>query len=137
MPAQQEQAAPPPGYLVVASLGELTTAELAGRRAGLLHALGFTPAGGADGALAAALALAAVIAEQDQRARAYAAHESTPYRCTCGYQCLGLEALDSHLDESPGHASHDQATGHDTGGNPPALTTASSASRTDTRNTHA
>jgi hypothetical protein len=109
--ARHEQAAPPLDYLTVASLGELSTAELASRRASLLHALGVTPPGGADGALAAALALAAVIAEQDQRARAYAAHQAIRYRCTCGHVCLGLDAMDSHLDESPGDGSHDEAWG--------------------------
>jgi hypothetical protein len=53
-----------------------------------------------DGALAGALALAAVIAEQDTRARTYAEHPDRPYRCTCGFGCRGLAAINDHLDES-------------------------------------
>jgi hypothetical protein len=132
--APHEQAAPPLDYLTVASLGELTTAELASRRANLLYALCATPPGGADGALAAVLALAAVIAEQDQRARAYASHQGIRYRCTCGHQCLGLDAMDSHLDESPRDSSHDEAWREDAGGNRRALIAACSASSADARN---
>ena len=135
--AQPDQAAPPLDCLAVASLGELSTAELAGRRASLLRALGSAPAGGAEGALAAALALAAVIVEQDQRARAYAGHWDTPYRCTCGYRCLGLDAFDSHLEEFPDDSSHCEAWGQDAGDSRQALTAARSALCADTRCTHA
>lgn len=109
MTAQHDQALPRLDYLAVASLDDLTGRELASRRAVLLRALGSAPPGGADGALAAALALAAGIVEQDQRAKAYADHQGTPYRCTCGYGCLGLEAMDAHLEESPDENSHDEA----------------------------
>lgn len=108
MTAERWQAAPP-GYMAVVSLDELANKELAVRRAALLRALGCAPGGAADGVLAAALALAAVTLEQDQRAKAYADHRGTPYRCTCGYLSLGLEAMDSHLDGHPGEASHEEA----------------------------
>jgi hypothetical protein len=130
--AWYEQTAPALDDLAVASLGELTTMELAGRRASLLGALSSAPPGGADGALAAALALAAVIAEQDQRVRAYAGHRDTTYRCICGYRCVGLDALDSHLDAFPDDNSHDEAWVQDAGDSRHALIAGCSASPADT-----
>lgn len=98
----------PPTYLADAQLDGLTGHQLADRRAMLLRAIGHAGPARPRGAMAAALALAAVIAEQDARAGAYAARSGTPYGCTCGFTCTGLEAIDEHLDQHPDDSAHDE-----------------------------
>ncbi len=108
MTTPTEQAGSPLRYLEVACLDELPGWELAGRRALLLRALGSAGRSGADGALATALSLASVIAEQDIRARTYAMHADTPHGCSCGFRCRGLAAMDEHLDQFPDDEAHDE-----------------------------
>jgi hypothetical protein len=91
----------PAGYLAVAALDEVSGRELAARRAWLLGALGSAAPGEVDGVLAVALALVAVAAEQDTRARIYRDHEDDMCRCACGFECWGLAGLDEHLDQFP------------------------------------
>jgi len=95
-------------YPADAQLDELTGQQLADRRAMLLRAIGHAESARPRGELTAALALAAVIAEQDARASAYAARSGTPYQCTCGFTCLGLGAIDDHLDQYPDDPAHDE-----------------------------
>jgi transcriptional regulator with XRE-family HTH domain len=98
---QAGEAAPALHYLDVSCLGELADHDLAGRRAALLRVIG-----SAAGATGVALALATVVAEQDTRAALYARYRDTRYRCTCGYECTGMETLDEHLQENPGDETH-------------------------------
>ena len=97
-----------PAYLADARFDELTGKQLAGRRAMLLGAIGHAGPARPRATTATALALAAVIAEQDARAGAYAALSGTPYQCTCGFVCMGLEAIDGHLDQYPDDPAHDE-----------------------------
>jgi hypothetical protein len=93
---------PPAGYLAVAGLDEVSWRELAARRLWLLAAVGAAgPGADHPGVRAGALALAAVIAELDARARNYAADPDSPRWCQCGYSCQGLAAIDNHLDQFP------------------------------------
>jgi len=92
----------PTGYLEVTGMDEVTWRELTGRRAWLLRAIGSAgPDTDVPSMRAAALALTAVITEQDTRVRTYAAFSDSPYSCTCGFRCSGLAAIDEHLDEFP------------------------------------
>jgi hypothetical protein len=100
----QAGGAPPLHHLEVSCLGELPDRELAGKRAALLRVIGTVEAGAAMGA---ALALATVVAEQDMRAALYARYRDTRYRCTCGYECAGMEVMDEHLYEYPDEV-HDE-----------------------------
>ena len=95
-------------YPADAQLDELTGQQLADRRAMLLHTIGHTGPARPTDAIAAALALAAVIAEQDARAGAYAARFGVPYGCICGFTCTGLKAIDDHLDEYIYDPAHDE-----------------------------
>lgn len=102
------EALQPSAYPADAQLDELTGQQLAGRRAMLLGAISDVAPTRPMDAIAATLALAAVIAEQDARAGAYAVRSRTPYRCTCGFSCTGLEAIDDHLDQHPDDPAHDE-----------------------------
>lgn len=106
------------GYLEVTGMDEVTWRELTARRAWLLRALGSAePGAEVPGIRAAALALTAVITEQDTRVRTYAAYPDRPYSCTCGFRCSGLAAIDEHLDEfAPGSDAHDEVAGTTEGG---------------------
>jgi transcriptional regulator with XRE-family HTH domain len=110
---QAGEAAPALHYLDVSCLGELADHDLAGRRAALLRVVGSAGPGAAAGATGAALALATVVAEQDTRAALYARYRDTRYRCTCGHECAGMEAMDEHLHEYPGDEAHDEVWARD------------------------
>lgn len=101
---------PPTGYLDVAALDFVPWQELADRRIWLLNAIesaGPGPDVRLPGGRAAALALVAVLAELDTRARAHEAGAGHHYWCTCGFTCVGLAAFDNHMDPFPsgGHGS--------------------------------
>jgi GntR family transcriptional regulator len=103
---------PPPGYLAVTGLDEVSWRELAARRAWLLAWLAAAePGSDHRGNRAAALALAAVLPELDARASSYAADPDSPRWCTCGFHCRGLAALDDHLDQFPDDDAHLEVTG--------------------------
>lgn len=89
---------PPLEYLAVTDMDEVTGRELAQRRTGLLTAIG-SAAPGTPGALQATLALAAVVAAQDARARLYAASPEAPRECACGFKTTSLAALDEHMEQ--------------------------------------
>ena len=102
---------PPPGYLAVADLDEVSWQELAARSAWLLAALAAAePGSDQPGIRGAALALAAVHHELDTRARNYATYADSPRWCTCGFQCHGLAAIDGHLDQFPDDDAHLEIT---------------------------
>jgi hypothetical protein len=91
---------PPPEYLAVTDMEDITGRELANRRIRLLAAIG-PAAPGTPGALPAALALAAIIAQQDARAKGYYASPDVARRCACGFTCTKLAALDAHMEQFP------------------------------------
>ncbi len=91
---------PPPEYLALTGIEEISGRELAERRTRLLADLASAEPG-TPGALPAALALAAVIAAQDARATVYANSPAAARACTCGFTCTSLAALDAHLDQFP------------------------------------
>lgn len=92
----------PAGCLEVAGLDEVAGRELAARRAWLLRAIASArPGPEVPGTQAPALALAAVTAELGIRALLYATDPRSPRRCSCGYRCRGLAAIDDHLDQFP------------------------------------
>lgn len=106
----------PAGYLQVAELDFVPWQELADRHTWLLDAIGSAGPGPdvrLPGVRAAALALVAVLAELDIRARAYQAAADHQYQCTCGFGCLGLAGFDRHLDQyppgDPGSDQHQEA----------------------------
>ena len=91
---------PPPEYLAVTDMEEVTGRELAERRTRLLAGIGSAEPG-TPGALPAALALAAVIAAQDVRATVYAGSPDVERGCACGFTCTSLAALDAHMEQFP------------------------------------
>jgi hypothetical protein len=91
---------PPPEYLTLTGIEEVSGRELAERRTRLLAGIGSAEPG-TPGALPAALALAAVIAAQDVRATVYANSPDAARGCACGFTCTSLAALDAHLDQFP------------------------------------
>jgi len=93
---------PPPGYLMVTGMDEVSWQELTARRAWLLAAIAEAePGSDHPGLRGAALALAAVLPELDARARNYAADPDSPRWCKCGFHCRGLAAINGHLDQFP------------------------------------
>jgi len=93
---------PPPGYLSVAGLDEVSSQDLAARRGWLLAALAVAGPGRDHPAVqGAALALAAVLCELGARTRNHAADPDSPRWCKCGFRCHGLTAIDDHLDRYP------------------------------------
>jgi hypothetical protein len=94
----------PAGYLDVAGLDFVPWQELADRHAWLLDAIKSARPGPdvrLPGIRAAALALVAVLAELDLRARGYEAAADHRYWCSCGFVCQGLAAFDAHMDYYP------------------------------------
>lgn len=109
--------AAPAGYLAVAALDFVPWRELADRHAWLLEQIKAAGTGQdvrLPGIRAAALALVAVLAELDLRARGYKAAADHQYWCACGFACTGLAAFDDHLDPyppgSPGSDTHHEVT---------------------------
>jgi hypothetical protein len=110
----------PEGYLDVAGLDYLSWRELADRHVWLLDAIRAAGPGSdvrMPGVRAAALALVAVLAELDLRARVYEATADHRYWCSCGFTCTGLAAFDKHMDPHlpgrpgrPGSDIHDEIT---------------------------
>jgi hypothetical protein len=104
---------PPPGYLAVAGLEEVSWQELAARRVWLLAAIAAAgPGADLPGIRAAPLALAAVLTELDARTRNYNADRDSPRWCSCGFDCRGLAAINDHLDQfqDPSGPAHDELT---------------------------
>jgi hypothetical protein len=94
----------PPGYLDVARLDEVPWHELSERHTWLLDAIrsaGPGPDVRLPGIRAASLALVAILAELDDRARVYEAAVNHRYECSCGFTCQGLAAFDLHMDQYP------------------------------------